>query len=231
MTNANLERELKLVPIDEAMLDRLAAVDQLGELVVKRRWQELQRNSYFDTPSRALTRARVGFRRRTIQGQSLATWSLKAGDEQFPHVRGIATRSEIELQLDPDMPPALALGALRTTARQRGAVALAELVGDALAQRELPLARPMFELETNRTAEDLEAEAHGWAVELALDRVQMVGHEYREVEIEVELKQGDEAALDSARQAIEALGPIRESDGTKLSRALAYFKRVETSTS
>jgi inorganic triphosphatase YgiF len=168
----------------------------------------------------------VGFRRRTIEGRSLATWTLKAGDDQFPRVRGIATRTEIELQLDPHMPPALALGALRTAARQRGAVALAELLDDVLTQRELPLARPMLELETDRVAADLEAAARGWEVELALDRVQMIGHGHREVEIEVELKRGDEAALDSTRQAIEALGPVRESDGTKLSRAIAYLERV-----
>ena len=36
-------------------------------------------------------------------------------------------------------------------------------------------------------------------VEMALDRVRLIGHTYSELEIEVELKRGDEAALDAAR--------------------------------
>ncbi|TME38591.1 MAG: CYTH domain-containing protein, partial [Chloroflexi bacterium] len=123
--NDNKERELKLVPADEALLDRLEAVERLGELEVRGRRRELQRNSFFDTRSRALGRARVGFRRRTIAGERMATWTLKA-DSKLEG--GVATRLEIELQLDADLAPALAIGVLRDAARSRGASALAEAV-------------------------------------------------------------------------------------------------------
>ena len=221
--NDNLERELKLVPLDPALLDRLAAVERLGEFSVAGRRRELQRNSFFDSSSRALSEARLSFRRRTIEGQSLATWTLKAGSE-LSQIRGVSTRTEIELQLDPDMPPVLAIDALRQAARQRGALALAEELGDALAVGGLPLATPFLETstETERTILDLEAAERGWRVELALDRVRLVGHAYAELEIEAELKRGDEAALEAAREAIAALGPTRESEGSKLSRALAH---------
>jgi hypothetical protein len=142
-------------------------------------------------------------------------------------LRGVTTRSEIELQLDPDMAPMLALGTLRQVAQQRGAPALAEEIGDALSGGGPPLANPFLELQTDRTILDLESKAHGWSVELALDRVQLRGHDYAEVEIEAELKRGDEQALESVRQAIEALGPVRESDGSKLSRAMAHLQACQ----
>jgi inorganic triphosphatase YgiF len=219
MNNTNLERELKLQPRDPKLLDRLATVEQLDGFTVAGRRHEVQRNSFFDSASRALTRAKMGFRRRTIQGQSLATWTVK-GEGNL--ARGVSTRTEIELQLDPDTPPGLALDALRQAARQRGAVALAEALDDALATGGLPRARPFLETETERTILDLEAPDRGWSVELALDRVRLVGHAYSEVEIEAELKRGDESALDAVRQAIDALGRTRESAGSKLSRAMAH---------
>jgi inorganic triphosphatase YgiF len=216
-----VERELKLVPHDPALLDRLAAQMEFGELVVVGQRHEVQHNSFFDTPSKALSLARVGFRRRTVEGQTMATWSLKSNAEVL---RGVTTRSEIEVQLDPDMAPMLALGTLRQAARQRGAAALADEIGDALIGGGPPLATPFLEMRTNRTILDLEAKARGWSVELALDRVHLLGHDYAEVEIEAELKRGDEKALETARQAIEALGPVRESDGSKLSRAVAHVQ-------
>jgi inorganic triphosphatase YgiF len=224
MNNDHLERELKLEPLDPALLDRLAAVESLGQFSVTGRRRELQRNSFFDSSSRALSKAKQAFRRRTIQGQSLATWTLKADG----HVeRGVATRTEIELHLDPDTPPAVALDALRQAARQRGAVAVADELGDALALGGLPLATPFLETETERTILDLEAADQGWSVELALDRVGLVGHAYVELEIEAELKKGDEAALEAAREAIATFGPTRESKGSKLSRAMAHVEACQ----
>jgi len=217
----NVERELKLVPLSADFLGQLAQVDRLGPFVAHGRRKEVQRNSFFDTPSRSFQRARVGFRRRTIDGQRLATWSIK-GESALQ--RGVATRSEIELQLDPDVAPALAIGALRDAARSRGAATLAESVSDALGSGGLPLARPVLETQTDRSIVDLESAERGWAVELALDRMTLIGHEYAELEIEAELKRGDEEALEAAREAIAALGAVSESHGSKLSRALAHLR-------
>jgi inorganic triphosphatase YgiF len=218
--NDDVERELKLVPSDLGLLDTLARVDRLGDFVAVSRRQEVQRNSFFDSAAHAFAQAKVGFRRRTIEGQSMATWTLKADAEA---VRGVLSRAEIELQLGADMPPALAIGALQQAAQQRGAAALAEAVADALAAGGLPLPKPFLETETRRGIVDLVAAARGWSVELALDRMRLLGHAYAEVEIEAELKRGDEAALDAVRLAIEALGEVRESHGSKLSRALTHL--------
>lgn len=214
-----VERELKLVPANEALLDQLAAVDRLGEFVARAHRRERQRNSFFDTPSRGLARERVGFRRRVIDGQHLATWSIKGDAER---VGGVASRAEIELQLDPDMPPAMALSTLRAAARSRGAAALADAVDAALGSGGLPLARPFLETATDRRIVDLEAPDRGWQVELALDRMRVVDHDYAETEIEAELKGGDPSALDAVRVDIEKLGDVRDSTGSKLSRAVAH---------
>jgi inorganic triphosphatase YgiF len=219
----NVERELKLMPADPGLLDRLAQADRLGDFAVRGRRHEVQRNSFFDTATRGLGRAHVGFRRRVIAGQPLATWSLK-GDSDLAAQRGVATRAEMEVQLDPEMAPALALGVLRQAARDRGAAALADQVADGLADGLLPPKEPLLETETDRRIVDLTEPGTDAEVELALDRVQLVGHDYREAEIEAELKRGDDAALDSARTAIEALGEVRESKGSKLSRALAHLE-------
>lgn len=77
MTHEDTERELKPRPADPGLLGCLAAVDRLGPFRVTRRRLERQHNAFFDTPTGALRAARLGFRRRTLDGQSLATWTLK----------------------------------------------------------------------------------------------------------------------------------------------------------
>jgi inorganic triphosphatase YgiF len=215
-----LERELKLVPDDAALLNRLTLVDRLGAFRVCDRYDEHQRNSFFDSASRGLRAALVGFRRRVVQGQALATWTIK-GESTL--LRGVATRTEIELQLDPNTPPAMALNVLREAARTRGAAPLAE----AVASVGVPLAQPYLETLTDRTVVDLEAREQGWRVELALDRTRIVGHDFAEVEIEAELKRGDDEALKAARSAIETLGSVRESQESKLSRAMAHLEHCD----
>lgn len=219
-----VERELKLVPVDAALLDRLADVERLGAFVAHGRRRELQHNSFFDSPSRGLGREHVGFRRRSVRGERLARWTIKGDAKQ---VGGVASRAEIELQLDPDMPPAMALSTLRAAARSRGALALAEAVDAAVDSGGLPLARPFLETETDRRVVDLTGDDDDAAIELALDHMRILGHQYAELEIEAELKRGDERALESVRAAIEALGDVHESQGSKLSRAVAHMKTCD----
>ena len=219
-----VERELKLTPEDEGTLDALARVDSLGQLRVVGRRREIQHNAFFDSEAKALGSARVGFRRRVVEGQMMAVWTIKGDAETLG---GVSTRSEIELTLAPDMPPALAIGALRAAARSRGARALAESVGEALRVGGLPLAEPFVETVTHRRIVDLAAPST--EVELALDHVRVVGHDYSEFEIEAELKTGEPAVLDEVRAAIEAIGSVRESDGSKLSRAMRHVSACRCS--
>jgi inorganic triphosphatase YgiF len=217
-----IERELKLVPAEPVLLDQLASVSALGPFQVVGRRRERQRNSFFDTRQRSLRSAHLALRRRTVEGQPLASWTLKAAGTL---VGGVLSRPEIELQLQPDMPPALALSALGQSARERGAAALAEQLEDALADAggSWPLAQPYLEFDTDRRVLDLRAEPAGWEVELALDTLRLSGHTYTELEIEIELRRGDESALEAARQAISELGAVAASAGTKLSRTLDHL--------
>ena len=201
-----IERELKLRPDDPGLLGRLWTRDHLGAFQVIGRRQENQRNSFFDSRTRALGRARLALRRRRVAGEALATWTVKSEGELL---RGVATRPEIELQLRDDTPPMLALGALMQAARQRGAA---------------PLAQPYLELVTQRRILDLQ-DASDTQLELALDVVCLEDHpSHVEHEIEVELRRGDEAALEVARAAIAELGRVHDGQGSKLSRALDHVR-------
>jgi inorganic triphosphatase YgiF len=214
-----VECELKLVPASPELLDTLAAVERLGPFeALNGRRGELQRNSFFDSPSRSLAKQRVGFRRRTIVGEPLAIWTIKG---EASHAAGVASRSEIELRLDSATAPALALSSLRDAAHSRGASVLADAV-DAALRAGPPSTAPYVETETDRRIVDLADPSRGWQVELALDRMRIVGHNYEEIEIEAELKRGDDDALAEIRAAIEALGSVSESNGSKLSRAAAH---------
>ncbi|MBV9357905.1 MAG: hypothetical protein JO023_20540 [Chloroflexi bacterium] len=83
---------------------------------------------------------------------------------------------------------------------------------------------------TDRRLAELGSPGQEGQAELALDRVTLVGHpDYCDREIEVELKRGEESLLSAARAALEAIGEVSESDGSKLSRALAYLARVAAS--
>ena len=218
-----MERELKLRPASDEVLDRLEAVDQLGPLQAIHRRREPQRNAYFDTPDRALARAHVSLRRRTIDGQADAIWTVKGPSQR---ANGVSSRPEIEVTLEAATPLPLAVELLSRAAAERGAPLIAEALRHA---PELP-DRPMLELVTDRRLADLVQPGHAGHAELALDRVALVDHdEYADREIEVELKQGEEQLLSTARTAIEALGEVYESDGSKLSRALAYLKRNQPS--
>jgi inorganic triphosphatase YgiF len=211
-----MERELKLRPANDELLDRLEQTDQLGPLRVSRRWRESQRNAYFDTPDGALARSHVSLRRRAVQGQKQAIWTSKGPSTASA---GITSRPEIEVTLDPDTPVGQAIGLLARAARERGA----PLIADALRDAPAVPPEPKLELVTDRRLADLELSGGGRA-ELALDRVALVGHpDYCDREIEVELKRGEESLLSTARTAIEAIGDVSESDGSKLSRALAYL--------
>ncbi len=221
MDPQTVERELKLTPEDPRLLDVLWEAPALGPFVPVRRVRERQRSAFFDTRTDALKAARLAFRRRTIEGETLAVWTLKGeGSTQG----GVATRPEIEVWLDEDMPPALALSTLGQAARARGAVALAETLADALRGSPPVLARPFLELEAERRLVELHVPAHGWRVGLALDRVTLpLDPAYLDVEIEAELWAGEEAVLEAIRAAIEQLGTVRASVGTKLSRAMAHL--------
>lgn len=220
-----VELEMKLVPADPALLDRLAARDQIGSFAVVDRRREEQRNAFFDTPDGALGAARLAFRRRDVDDEDQATWTLK-GPGSIED--GLSRRPEVEALLPSATPPALALGRVLDLARTRGALELARLADRALCDANPLRSSPFLEFATDRTVLILADAARGWTLELALDRMRMPRWpEVLDLEIEVELKQGAEVALEELRAAIEALGTVRPARQTKLARARALDRAYQ----
>jgi inorganic triphosphatase YgiF len=215
----NIERELKLIPTDPALLDQLLKLDHLGSFTVKPRAHQWQTNTFFDTAGRALDAARIGFRRRTVRDRPSATWCVKL---EGSTADGVMSRPEIEVTLDADTAPLLAMSVLRQAAAERGAPLIAEQLSDALANRAPVLAKPHLEFETERDVLDLTDADRGWQTELALDRMRFLPCGHQDFEIEVELRKGDESALEAAREAITALGEVTPATVSKLGRALGH---------
>ncbi|HEY2594746.1 MAG TPA: hypothetical protein VGK33_12675, partial [Chloroflexota bacterium] len=88
--DTTVERELKLVPDDAALMDTLAQVDRLGPFQARGRRHELQHNRFFDSAAGGLAVAQVGFRSRSVDGEPLATWTIKG---ESRHMAGVASRT------------------------------------------------------------------------------------------------------------------------------------------
>jgi adenylate cyclase class IV len=75
------EVELKLQTDDPELLDRIWAQDQIGPFRVTGRRIQRQRNNYFDSPDRALDRARGNLRWRTFADSPSAELTYKGPAE------------------------------------------------------------------------------------------------------------------------------------------------------
>jgi len=111
----DVERELKLVPDDPGLLDRLAAQNNSANCS----WRE--GGTRCSATASSIPRARTGHEASGLspphgRGPADGHWSLKSDAKSS---RGVTTRSEIEVQLDADMAPMLALSTLRQVASQR----------------------------------------------------------------------------------------------------------------
>lgn len=217
------ERELKLVPGNSDVLERLAAADRLGPFVLTPAGVEHQTNAYWDTPHSALGAAHIALRRRVVVGARQATWTVK-GEGSLE--QGLAIRPEINVVLEADTPPVLVAQVMIQAARERGQTDLSGDLADALRQDGPLPAQPLLEMRTTRRLWNLAEPGQPWSLELALDDVRLAGHDdYAEREIEVEIRHGDTTLLETARDAIQALGPVHAATGTKLSNALEHLAR------
>jgi len=191
MPSLPTETELKL-QLDPAYVDRLRASPLLAGVTCS---QARVDNVYFDTADRLLQRHRIALRVREIDGRWLQT--LKSGRDGAINGGALSMRGEWET-------PARVVGG-------RGRIDLARLFESPLPkllarQKSKPLLRPLFHTRFNRTRWVIKrADA---VIEIALDigEIAANGRTPREpiCEVELELKQGDPAALLAV--AIELLG-------------------------
>lgn len=207
MARDDFEVELKLQTDDEALLDRLWALEHLGTFDVVGRHRQRHHNVYFDSPDHALDRARGNLRWRTVAGSGQAELTYKGPAEVH---NGVFRRQEVTVVLPSAVDP-LAI----TPPPQPLAIALAITAN--LAPTELIL-------ETDRRGLQL-VSAHA-RVELDIDITTMPTTAYRDLEIEAELAEGDPDVLTELEAVIGQLGPVRRAQKGKRARGWAYLKRA-----
>ncbi len=204
ITRQGTEVELKYRILDEAAAARLGALRTLGGLRVVGRPRQVQvEDRYLDTADGALSRA--GYAARLRRGPRMTILSVKALTAEGT---ALHRREELEgpadVSLDPHAWPSSAARSL--VMEHAGDSPLVEIV----TIRQLRRARNLSDgtLEVELSVDDVEVVARGRVID-------------RFLELEVELKAGDEAGLDDLAAILRA-DPALEPDATsKLERAMA----------
>jgi CHAD domain-containing protein len=208
VTRQGIEVELKYRVLDAASAARLGALRTLGTLRVAGRPRQVQvEDRYIDTADGAL--ARAGYAVRLRRGPRMTILSVKAST---PTASALHRREELEgpadLSLDPHAWPSSAARAL--VLEHAGDSPLMEIVTIRQLRRARTFAGESLEVELS--VDDVEIVARGRMIE-------------RFLELEVELKAGDETDLGEVA-AIMAADPALEPVTTsKLERALAALAR------
>ncbi len=203
-----IEVELKYHVLDAEAAARLGAVRTLGALRVVGRPRQVQvEDRYVDTADGALGRA--GYAVRLRRGPRMTILSVKAAS---PSASALHRREELEgpadLSLDPRAWPSSAARAL--VLEHADDSPLMEIVTIRQLRRARTLASESLEVELS--VDDVEIVARGRMIE-------------RFLELEVELKTGDEAGLGDVAAILAADPALEPITTSKLERALAALAR------
>jgi inorganic triphosphatase YgiF len=198
------EVELKIT-LDAEAAGRLANSVVLGELRVEPGRTETLVSIYYDTPEEALAAAGIALRLRRVGRRWLQTIKRKAG----PETGGLFSNHELEI-------PAPG-GRLVRVGADPAFAAVDAAVGDA------PLS-PLFETRVKRRVELLRLPEG--VVELAIDQGEVVaGDKVAPIcEAELELKEGEVAALYALGRRLFREGPIRFAAQNKSARGYALAR-------
>ena len=202
-TETQDELELKLLALDEVLLDELWIRDSIWDWQVVGRGHERQRNVYYDTADGALKARGASLRWRSRLGEATGELTLKTKRE-----RQGCIFQRLELTTPLANPP-----------ETLGTVAPPLL----MVVRRLAGARlqPILVLETDRRRLEI---ARGTSrVDLALDSVTLPGIDLVEHEIEAELLHGDRGDLLGLQAALLSTGRTRPTGHGKRGRALRYL--------
>lgn len=210
-----MELELKYRVVEPAGAEALLAADEIAGFGAVDQVRSVQHDDrYLDTGDGALARAGFGARLRQHAGETII--SVKSLGHAVDG-GALHRREELEGPAAPGMPPA---DWPPSPARSL----VLELAGDA----------PLVEVVTIRQLRrKREYRREGALVEVSLDAVDVVVHGRvidRFEELEVEVVEGDEDALEAIVGAVEAapgLGPV---EGSKFERALAAVHRENAGT-
>lgn len=204
-----VEVELKYRLLEPAAGDRYLLADDLGGFrpITPVRSTQLE-DRYLDTADGALARAGFAARlRQTARGTTVSVKSTARRPSNAPAHR----REELEGPADRTAQP-------RDWPPSDARSLVLELCGDA----------PLVELVTIRQLRrKRQLESEGALVELSLDEVDAVARSrvvQRFVELEVEVVEGDEIALDPIEQVLSADAALAISTGSKLESALQAIR-------
>jgi inorganic triphosphatase YgiF len=193
------EREIKIAAPDSFVLPELDGVVS-GVTAVDRGHHRLDA-TYWDTETLALQRAGFGLRYRTTDGKA-GRWTLKA---QSRRDGPAVVREEIDMDGEPDHPPAHALERIRS------------------AVEDVDLG-PVAMLRTSRHTVDLMKQSGQRLAEVADDRVSILDGDrelgaFREVEVEL-MSEPDSAFVDAVLDRLRAAGAAVIDPTPKYVRAL-----------
>ncbi len=204
ITRQGIEVELKYRILDEAAAARFGALRTLGGLRVVGRPRQVQvEDRYLDTADGALSRA--GYAARLRRGPRMTILSVKALNAEGT---ALHRREELEgpadVSLDPHAWPSSAARSL--VMEHAGDSPLVEIV----TIRQLRRARNLSDgiLEVELSVDDVEVVARGRVID-------------RFLELEVELKAGDESGLEDLAAILRADPALEPVTSSKLERAMA----------
>ncbi len=208
VTRQGVEVELKYRVLDAEAAARFGALRTLGALKVAGRPRQVQvEDRYIDTADGAL--ARAGYAVRLRRGPRMTILSVKASGQT---ASALHRREELEgpadLSLDPRAWPSSAARAL--VLEHAGDSPLMEIVTIRQLRRARTLASESLEVELS--VDDVEIVARGRMIE-------------RFLELEVELKTGNEADLGEVAAILAADPALEPITTSKLERALAALVR------
>jgi len=214
VTTRPVEVELKYRIRDLVAGERYLVIGGIGGFAAAGQMKTAQiEDRYLDTADRAL--ARAGFAARLRQSKRGTIVSVKSTGVRAGH--GIPQRrEELEGPADRTLPP-------RDWPASDARSLILELCGDA----------PLVELATIRQLRRRRELRDGdTIVELSLDEVDVVVRSQvvdRFVELEIELKRGDEARLDGLAAALASDPALGQPEGSKLETALAAIQAFSAS--
>jgi CHAD domain-containing protein len=208
VTRQGIEVELKYRVLDAESAARLGALRTLGTLRVAGRPRQVQvEDRYIDTADGAL--AQAGYAVRLRRGPRMTILSVKAST---PTASALHRREELEgpadLSLDPLAWPSSAARALLL--EHAGDSPLTEIVTIRQLRRARTFAGESLEVELS--VDDVEIVARGRVIE-------------RFLELEVELKAGDETGLGDVAAILAADPALEPVTTSKLERAMAALAR------
>lgn len=201
-----MEVELKLALAPEGP----AALIKHPHLASTSALQQTLTNTYFDTPTGALAKARIALRLRKVDGKVLQT--VKTAGQGGG---GLSQREEWEWQV---AGPDLDLAALAKLPPFQGE--LSDILDSLVPQLSTDFSRRSWQLIDASSSQ----ESH---IELVLDEGEIISGGYRTPirEVELELKRGEPEALWALALNLAEQVPLRPSDSSKAARGNALSKQ------